>query len=719
MPIYSVQAEDGKIIKVEAPEGTPETDILSFAKEQYSAMNSASSQDNIEQQPTMSQGDAAAFAITKGFPFAGDAAAYIASQRAGVPFDVAKKQYEEQSAAGREQYPLTSLAGNVVGSLPIAAITPNLMGKSLAESALRGASILGGQGALYGLGEGVSGGDRISNAVANAALLGLAGGGFGIAGGIGTGLAVKGTGLLERAKAVFKGGGKPRDAAGSPMGTSEGRSGTDAFQSVGSKAGPDESSGINQSGNATQSVESGVLPLTKGQETGDVDLQRTYNQALNNVYGEEARSQAMAIRDVQSQKGKDFLSGLANSDLQGFTPSSKAGDIIDSFRDAYKVSKEKTREAYAKFGDINRSGEMPQISTDFIKNTLIPSFKEWASTGGSGTGFNIEGLSPRAKDLYKQATSPLEKVKSVDFHKGLEHWRQGVTQEIGATQDPSTKAFLSGLLKRYDDGIEVMTEDAVLSGDKEAFKKIVEARSLRSEQGKVFEKPEFVDKIISTQKEMTPEQFVNSIDVLGSRSGVYVKNMLNSAKKAGIPELQKDLRSMYLQNVLNKSLSQEMTDKAKPEVIDKLISFSALSKNIDNLLKNETLSQSLFSSSELGRLRRLSNYSKKIAEVKTGTLNKSGTAYEALNILRNVMGTPAAAVSGLTKVAASIERGNAMDVLKSDLSNIINSSKEAMKDKTFNFVNKYGSGIIKTTAQPLVNQAQEPLKITIRPRREK
>ena len=152
MPIHRIQAPDGKIIKVEAPNGASQEEIVSFAEQSYA-----------QQQPSyddQGSGYAAArnFLNEATFGFGKNAVAGLRSLGSGN-YEKELAYQKSQLAGDIEQYPATSVVSGIGGAVGTSlAATParvaNWVGKggSFLSRSGRMAAVGAPSGALYGVG---------------------------------------------------------------------------------------------------------------------------------------------------------------------------------------------------------------------------------------------------------------------------------------------------------------------------------------------------------------------------------------------------------------------------------------------------------------------------------------------------------------------------------------------------------------------------------------
>lgn len=703
MAVARVQGEDGKIHRIEVPDGATPAEIEAFANETIP-----------KALPDVTMAEAAAIGATKGVPFGLDivsalgAAAYAPKSDRSFLEDtaLAKKHLERVAESAAQEYPIMSGGMQGMTALPLAvAMTPSslLKGGSVLERAGRGAVAAGGLGALYGAGEGQGAGERASNAITQ----GVTSAPFGAAGSVVSDVAGAAIGgLASRAKSLFSKIGQSRpnivmDVRSSP-------STAEQMQSALNRPIP------------IQALTADKIPLTRGQALQAMPnmakdaakAQSLEYGAATGIYGQEAQQMALQARELQSSAAKESLGKIAGKELTPDSPLQDTAAMVQSLKSAYKSAKAKTTAAYNKVGDL--SGDKPlQIAHDYIKNAIIPNIKDWARKGSSGRPWDLSNPEmANAKRLYNQAAAmgDMDKISAVNFFR-MEDWRGRVSQGIASSKNPSEKAFLSGLLQRYDTSMSVLPREAIKNGDDAILDAMEKARYARKEQGVLFERSKLVKDIL-TNDDITNEQFANSILSLGAKSGSYVRDILRTAKTepAKHAELVSQIKQSLLGNVLNKSLSSEVTAAKQAGNIESMVSFDKLSTQLDKLVKNKTLFNQVFNEMERASVLDALKASQLIKSVKPGSKNYSNTAYTILNIMRSI--SPLATEAGALGISAGsfVEKtattGAVQDLSKS-LEPVLKGALEKHTTALTNFGQKYGRPIMSLEPTIIREQSRE------------
>lgn len=599
----------------------------------------------------------------------------------------AKQFFEQKATQGIEESPAATITGMVGTGLGTALLTPAklLQGPSVMSRAVKGAGVGAGYGALYGLGEGESLDERMGNAISGA----VTGGAFGAIGNtaadiIGAGVR-GGRSLAQRAAALSNKIRRPEPNI--------------VVQGTAEQLAPDLIQGAVQlpvpQPSAPMSMER--IPLTKGQATQNAKQQSLEFGALGGAYGDEARALAEEARVLQSQSAKDALSGIAGTELTQETASQASSNLVGNLKKAYASSKAKTNAAYKKVGELSQDAPLV-IGADYVRDGIVPSLKDWARKGSNGLPWDLGSADmSNAKRLYDQAAqfSDMKKLSGVNFNR-MEHWRGRVSQGIANSKTPSEKAFLGGLLERYDTAMKTLPREAIKSGDENIIKAFENARYARKEQGVLFERSKLVKDVLQND-DLTNEQFANVLTSMGPKSGSYVRDILRTAANDPTRQqaLQGQIKQSILGNILNRSLSAEVKAGGTVEGgIEKIVSFDRLSTELGKLIKNKTLFEKAIPDPvERKTIQEIYNASSLIKSVKPGTKNYSNTAYVLYDFLKTISPSLASAnVFGIgagTSLKAMGQAGAANEVRQS-LEPVLKGVLTEHTGAITNFGQKYG-----------------------------
>lgn len=643
--------------------------------------------------PELTTGEVRALGAVDQIPFGTDAVAYLASQFYGRDTSltpeqkrtIAKQWIEQAGPIASEEDSGAYMTGQLLGGLPVAMATPAkfLKGASVLSRAGKGAVAAGALGAIHGAGRG-EGAERLPNAIEDAVTYAPFGAGGSVAvdalsaGGRAVAKRVIGP-LASKASKIFNK-----------------VTGPDATLDINVQGGLGEiGDSLRQRAPKEMPLTDGVIPLTEGQATQNAQKQALEYGSQAGAFGEDAQKIALEAREIQSAKAKEALGGLAGSKY-----AEPVEALIETMKNAYSTAKKTTNKLYKQVGEMS-VGKPLMIAKEYVQGTLVPTIDDWAKAGSNGRAWDLEreGMG-NAKRLFDQTKSFFKgdnkKLSSLDFFR-LEDWRSRVSQGIAGSKDAQERAFLGGMLSRFDAAMETLPREAIKGGDDAIVSAMQKARSARKMQGQLFEKSKLVKDIVANDS-LTPEQLGNTLGSLGNKSGAYVKDVLSSAAdSAQKEELRGIMRQSILGNVLNKSLAQEVSAKSTAQNIETLVSFDKLATNLGKLIDNKTLfSQIVPKQAEQEALKSIYRSARLIKSVKPGSKNYSNTAYTILSAIEKLSPSIKSANVGgfgVGSVLKSAGDAAAEKELKSSLAMVLDENAKAMQLPMQALGEKYGRNI--------------------------
>lgn len=421
---------------------------------------------------------------------------------------------EQQAAiqAAKEQQPIPSIAGEVVGALGTGLTGgAKLAGSQLLQRApISGAAGLGGlSGGAYEYATGYGGvGERLEGVPTAATIGTVAGGGLA---GIGRGLERS---LTKRAERAFQ-----QQQADDLVGL-----GGEALQET-----PD-----------FRAVTGEAIDLPKGAATGDVDLMRLEEAARQGQFGGDVQRQIQAVDEEARRQVQQRVQSLVGQTVEE-SPEILAGGL-GKVQEVFEIRKAmQGRLMKARNDAIAKAG----VYKDYANQTLGRQIQDLAETPDFQVALPKEA-NAALRDEITSLNRILNKEGDVNFA-FLQSWRSGLNDlRKGGDQ----KAVLAGdLAKTYDNWLEGITKDALISGDEDIANKIFTAnkeyskfKSLYGTDKRKGQNTAIED--ILNKEALTPEQGVNLLFGKNIQGNAYtaqnVKRMLDGLEDDALRTTVKD-----------------------------------------------------------------------------------------------------------------------------------------------------------------------------------
>lgn len=420
-----------------------------------------------------------------------------------------------------------------------------------------------------------------------------------------------------------------------------------------------------------------TIPLTAGDRTQDVGIQRMEQTAMENG------SQPMAAARDQQQEAayKPFVSALGDSqildrpDLSLRTQSEveNAANIVRGKYDslgaqvnaAYKIARE-TGEGVGINANAVQNGFLDTVATNLAEKSYLP----------GDVPMLDEKLSDLQTIMNPTGDDTGATVTSVKL-KQLEQWKQRFNQ-ANFTSDqisqPTVNMHTRMVGRAYDDFLTNLADTSIVNGDTEAINAFKTARGLAAQKFQFYDSDSTIQRILDT-RQLSGQELINT--VLGASKitgkgddGQLVGRMIQLSGDQA-PQMQDALKRGVLAKVLNDSMS----GVKNPENVDRdLISFANMRKSLGNLMTQKETFGSIFDDTEQQYFKQMYKDLDLVASKQKGAINSSSTgAYMAdfingmgkvLNnpLFRNIPGVGASTSmlkSGFEKQAASIVTGKA------------------------------------------------------------
>lgn len=379
-----------------------------------------------------------------------------------------------------------------------------------------------------------------------------------------------------------------------------------------------------------------ILPMTKGERTQDVALQRAEDMAFKT--GSRPIIGAVSKRNVGIQKkiggilGDDQIFDDPSLGLRVQTEAENAANIL---RGQYDSLKGRVNRAY----EVAReTGEGVGISAEAVKNNFLDDVYSNLAANEYRKG-DIPELDKHLKELMDivspvsreadDVTAQAFKVTDVKL-KALEGWKRRLNNIGVPTSGPLSydagmriKTIAS---QKYDEFLTNLADDAIVNGDFSAIDAFKNARGLAREKFKFYESDKAIAKILDS-RELSGEQLVNTIYGLGRMTGKGDDGLLTSKMVALAGDKAPEMTAALQRGAVSKILKSSISSQPKDPIDDafNLISWGKMRSEVSNLMQKKEFFQTVFSDEEQKWFKTLYKDLDKIASKQSGSINPSGT----------------------------------------------------------------------------------------------
>lgn len=425
-----------------------------------------------------------------------------------------------------------------------------------------------------------------------------------------------------------------------------------------------------------------VLPMTKGDRTQNVAMQRAEDIALKSgsqpIIDARAIQQNEAYKPFQGVLGDNQIMQPVELDLRAQQEAKRAADII---RGQYDSLGNKVNRAY----EIAREGSNGiGISADAVKNDLIGGVNNILSERSYRKG-DIPNLDKHIDEL-QSILKPSEQdgakfnVTSLSL-KSLEEWKKRLNQ-INFNSDQvspdSSMAIKTMVGRHYDDFLTNLADDAIVNGDQTAINAFKNARSLARQKFSFYDSDKSIQRILDT-RELSGQQLVNTIFGSGKLSGKGEDGLLTSKMISMAGDKAPEMVSALQQGAMAKVLKGSISSNVNPsDQTLNLINFGNMRKEVGNIMTNKEFFETVFDGTEQKYWKSLHDDLRLISSKQSGAINPSGTASHMADMLlglSRVVNNPlmSPAKSALVKWGESALTGKAEKGLSEFMVNSINS----------------------------------------------
>lgn len=381
------------------------------------------------------------------------------------------------------------------------------------------------------------------------------------------------------------------------------------------------------------------IPYTVGQSSGDTAQLRLEDSMRQGVFGEDAAdiirqfeegTQQPAIEQAVRRQQDEIAGGKSQIDT-----TQEAGEMIrERVSGEARALDTRIGQAYDAVGDAflgpenfaDMLNQMRKVTRDVefvIDNKLAPATKAAVD--------DIDRMRSLMSSSVGKSVRP--------FHiKKLEALRRRLNAHINLADNAADRRQVLMLKNAFDDYLDAAVDGALFSGDDTALASLKQARELRTEYGRKFERRDrrtksgrkitdqvgdVVERIVWTNP--TDEQVVNymfgATKFVGKDAGGKIAARLKEILGPDSPEWQAVREAGFLR----------LTAKARNQVVQ---SGRKIAGNIDEALeRNRTLMKELYSDDEILEMRRLA---RAIKRAQPEIFNPSRTSYAAAGQIRQM-----------------------------------------------------------------------------------
>lgn len=522
-------------------------------------------------------------------------------------YELALKSEKGIKEKTRNEFPVSNFAGELAGAslLPWKAPKGNPLKAAsyVAPATVAGSAALGaGYGALagYGNSDEQSGGEKTLDALKGAGVGALLGGG---------------TQYLQNLPVVQKGAEKVKKAF-----SKNPESVNSLMTDPATSAVPEAQALMSKYG----------VPLTRGEQTLLPEHLINEEMALR---GWEGLTQMEAGKAFQQQQKESFeravrekvenaLAGL-KPDEQGFiSKGENATEAIKGLQQQAKADDKLVREAYKLAPTQDVVFDINTIK-NFPKN-VEPALQD-AYGATRQTAPNTYAQLDAFKQIFNQNLNKQGEQITGASLKALDGWVKGLNMARSNNMNNIDKASLGVLKKEYDNFVDNLFENALLSGDKSILENLNKAKNMKREWYKKYtsNNPDdvgqnFIDEMVSyglNNTPLTPEQVVNKMFGMsemgfGPQAGAVAQKLKSTLSPEGFNQTKLEF--------LNRVLTPLKSERPQAGVY---------LRNLQRLEKQQpTLMKTYLNKNELNELKDIGKLAARIYTRPVNRMNPSGTA---------------------------------------------------------------------------------------------
>jgi hypothetical protein len=376
------------------------------------------------------------------------------------------------------------------------------------------------------------------------------------------------------------------------------------------------------------------IPFTKGQASGiakQLDIEDTFRHSQVSP-GASRKMQAfdeMQNARIESAKG-ELQTKLGGQPIA--RPNEAGAMVREGVQGKAAVLDDMVGEAYESVTDA-------YLSVDGV-NGLLNRMK----SATRNLDWQKGELAPASTKLLTEITNFQKTFKSIKgikpFHiKRLESMRRNINAKVSSAANPTDKRQVMQLKTEFDNYLDDAVDNALFSGDETALEAIKQARGLRAEYGRKFQRSDARTRSGRPIKDAAGDVIEKMIS--GNMTDEQVANYLFGAVKLGgnnvSAPLAQRLKTVFAETSPEwASIRQASFLKLMQPMANGKISGQTILTRLNEATKGsgETFMKTVFTPDEVGTFYRFANAVKQ-AQPTIG--NPSRTAYKSANIVRQTM----------------------------------------------------------------------------------
>lgn len=436
------------------------------------------------------------------------------------------------------------------------------------------------------------------------------------------------------------------------------------------------------------------VPLSKGQVTRDVSVLGEESAALKGARGEGPQLMAQGFDESQQAALRANVpaiqKALTGTDAAAGTPAEAVGAVQSNLLSMKESARAEINAAYkaAREGGASVASEAYKGLGKFIKNGFRENFNPATAPKAAALVDEFDAFAARLPGELKSVT-----VRS------LENWRQQASA-LSRSSDPVEATAAGNIVKRFDEYMTTMLDEAAVRGDAQVIAAFKNARELRRTFAQNFEADEIVKRLADAENGTLTLQPSEAVSELFAGSAIGAKrgsaNALAQLKKL-LPaeDFTKLKEAAFLRLTEAATKGGEVGTEMTPR-----FSGAEFRRVVDNAFRQSPeLMGQLFTRSEQALIRNFRDVAARATTAPAGAVNTSNSAVAFERML------------GRMGFLGQMAR----DVVKTTLSPIAKQRALSTVSESFNF--KPGGPVVAPTPAGAGGAAPLPIAADINERR--